>query len=268
MGAMRDLAEDPKARHMDSRVLHSSVTASPIRGSTAEVQPHPALAGPRPLAIRLRPGDVLQGRHRYQILRHLGRGGFGTVYVAACLDTPTVAVAGRPVPPAQVAVKVLGSTRDARSRGWLKRELSALIAIQHDRIPKLYDWSIDGDVAFAVVEYFPHGSLCSVWPSLQHSDAEQTWRLLSDLLSALEAAHRASVLHLDVKPGNVLLDGKGGFVLADFGISQGARMSKGLLSRGGMQVGLGTPGYRTPEQHRRSTHHGSQRHPSLAVRNR
>jgi serine/threonine protein kinase len=79
-------------------------------------------------------------------------------------------------------------------------------------------------------------------------DEAQTWRLITDLLSALSAAHRASILHLDVKPSNVLLDGNGGFVLTDFGVSHSSRMSKGLLHQGQIAVGLGTHGYRAPEQ--------------------
>jgi serine/threonine protein kinase len=71
------------------------------------------------------------------------------------------------------------------------------------------------------------------------------WRLLADLLLALTAAHRASILHLDVKPANVLLDGNGGFVLADFGISQG-----GMVSRRVVSTGLGTQYYQSPEQQR------------------
>ena len=54
--------------------------------------------------------------------------------------------------------------------------------------------------------------------------------MLSDLLSALDVAHRASLLHLDIKPANVLLDGHGGFVLTDFGVSQSSRMRRGLAA--------------------------------------
>jgi serine/threonine protein kinase len=68
--------------------------------------------------------------------------------------------------------------------------------------------------------------------------------LLEDLLVALQHAHGASVLHLDIKPANVLRDRTGGFVLTDFGISQGSRMFRGPLRA----MGLGTPGYQAPEQ--------------------
>ena len=137
---------------------------------------------------------------------------------------------------------------DPHARNSLKRELSALLAVQHDRIPKLYDWNIDGEICFAAIQYFPAGSLADAWPFLGRLTAEQTWRLLSDLMQALGAAHRASVLHLDVKPSNVLLDGNGGYVLTDFGVSHSSRMSKGLLHQGNLSIGLGTHGYRAPEQ--------------------
>jgi serine/threonine protein kinase len=191
------------------------------------------------------PGDVLEGKHRYRLERRLGRGGFGSVFLAQCLDAATAATE---LPPAEVAVKVLGSTTADHARTTLKRELGALISIQHPGIPRLYDWNVDRQPAFAALEYFPAGSLADAWPMIGRFDEEQTWRLMSDLLSALAAAHRASILHLDVKPSNVLLDGNGGFVLTDFGVAQAPRMSRGMLQQGQLLVGLGTHGYRAPEQ--------------------
>jgi len=194
-------------------------------------------------AARPKPGDVLEADFRYQIVRRLGRGGFGSVYMARCLDAGATNA-----PPAHVAIKVLGSSRDPRATSALKRELAALLAIDDDRIPKVYDWSLEGENAFVAMQYFAAGSLADAWPFLDHRDEQQVWRLIADLLQALSAAHRAGILHLDLKPSNVLLDGNGGFVLTDFGVSQAARMSKGLLHQGKVAVGLGTHGYRAPEQ--------------------
>ncbi len=192
----------------------------------------------------LQTGDILQARYRYQLVRRLGKGGFGSVYLADSLDSPT----GTEAPPPQVAIKAIGSTRNRQARSSLKRELAALLAIRHDRIPKLYDWDLDGEHPFVALEHFPAGSLADARPFVGRFDEEQTWRLITDLLGALSAAHRASILHLDVKPSNVLLDGNGGFVLTDFGVSHSSRMSKGLLHQGQIAVGLGTHGYRAPEQ--------------------
>jgi serine/threonine protein kinase len=125
----------------------------------------------------------------------------------------------------------------------LKRELSSLLAMQHDRIPRVYDWSIEGDYAFVVMEFFPSGSLKDKMPFPGAVEEAAVWRLLADLLTALSAAHKASILHLDIKPGNVLLDGNGGYVLTDFGVSQASRMNRGMIP-----MGVGTPGYQAPEQ--------------------
>ena len=163
-------------------------------------------------------------------------------------DTLGVDPSDPAAPPAQVAVKVIGSTRDRQARTSLKRELAALLAIHHDRIPKLYDWTLEGEPAFVALQYFRAGSLADARPFLGRFDEDQTWRLITDLVSALNAAHQAGILHLDVKPSNVLLDGDGGFVLTDFGVSHSSRMSKGLLHQGQIAVGLGTHGYRAPEQ--------------------
>jgi len=192
------------------------------------------------------PGDELRARYRYRVLRRLGRGGFGSVFLARCLDGDDSG--DDETPPKLVALKVMARPDDPQARNSLKRELAALLAVRHDRIPKLYDWNIDGKTAFAAIQYFPAGSLADAWPFLGRLSPEQTWRLLSDLMQALGAAHRASVLHLDVKPSNVLLDGNGGYVLTDFGVSHSSRMSRGLLHQGQLSIGLGTHGYRAPEQ--------------------
>ena len=107
----------------------------------------------------------------------------------------------------------------------------------------MFDWTLEGDTPFVVMEYFPSGSLRDVMPLQGAIEEEAIWRLLADLLLALDVAHRASLLHLDIKPANVLLDGNAGYVLTDFGVSQASRIERGLLP-----FSVGSRGYQAPEQ--------------------
>ena len=111
-----------------------------------------------------------------------------------------------------------------------------LLAIDDHRIPTVYDWSLGEGNLFVVMQYFPAGSLADAWAFLGRRDESQVWRLITDLLSALSAAHRAGILHLDLKPSNVLLDGDGGFVLTDFGVSQAAQLPVELGERSTLGV--------------------------------
>jgi serine/threonine protein kinase len=184
-------------------------------------------------------GTELRARFRYRLIKRLGKGSFGSVFFARCLDHDR---RRDDSPPERVAVKILGDSKGASS-DLARRELSALLSMQHDRIPRVYDWRLDASPAFVVMEYFPDGSLREHMPLAGPAEEDQVWRLLGDLLSALDVAHRASLLHLDIKPANVLLDGRGGYVLTDFGVSQASRISRGLLP-----FSVGTRGYQAPEQ--------------------
>ncbi len=184
-------------------------------------------------------GTELRARYRYKLFKKLGRGAFGSVFLARCLDRDP---RRDDCPPESVALKILGSRRGQASE-LLKRELSAMLAVDHDRIPRVFDWTLEGEPAFVVMEYFPSGSLRDVMPLQGAVDEEAIWRLLADLLQALDVAHRASLLHLDIKPANVLLDGNGGYVLTDFGVSQASRIERGLLP-----FSVGSRGYQAPEQ--------------------
>ncbi|MEM8960768.1 MAG: protein kinase [Acidobacteriota bacterium] len=181
------------------------------------------------------PGDELYSSSTgYRVERRLGGGAYGSVFLATRLAPSGVSI--------DVALKVFHRPGGHDPLRVLRRELSSLLAIQSDRIPEVLDWSLDGDPAFVVMRYFPHGGLDAVLDR-GRLDESQARRLLEDLLLALSAAHQASILHLDIKPSNVLLDGHGGYVLTDFGVSQASRLAKKALASG-----HGTPRYRAPEQ--------------------
>jgi len=184
-------------------------------------------------------GTDLRGRFRYRLLKRLGRGSFGSVYLARCVDHDP---RRDDSPPARVAVKILRTSKGP-ALDMLRRELAALLAIQNDRIPHVYDWSLEGEHAFVAMQYYPAGSLRELMPLSGPVEEATVWRMLADVLGALDVAHHAAVLHLDIKPANVLLDGNGGFVLTDFGVAQYSRMHRGLLP-----FSVGTRGYQAPEQ--------------------
>lgn len=193
-----------------------------------------------PMPLGLAPGRVLQGKYRYELTRRLGAGGFGSVFAAKTLGRDP---SDTDAPPEVVAIKVMHTPRKSEASRLLKRELSSLLALRHPRIPRVYDWQLAGNATFVVLTYYPNGSLFEARSLLGTVTADMAWRLLTDLLTAVMAAHRASIHHLDIKPGNVLIDDDGGFVLTDFGIAQGSMVSWNMVT-----PGLGTRGFQAPEQ--------------------
>ncbi|MDK2972955.1 MAG: eukaryotic-like serine/threonine-protein kinase [Candidatus Sumerlaeota bacterium] len=195
----------------------------------------PLMQGDIPL-----PGDEVCGNYRYVLEERLGAGAYGSVYRARCLDREPGNMAA---PPETVALKIFHMPDRTKVGKLIRRELQPLLMLDHPRIPKVYDWVVQGPVVFVVMEYYASGSISDVRSYYGNMPEEQGWQLLTDLLSALKSAHSATLLHLDIKPQNVLVDANGSFVLSDFGIAQGVLVPWNLAP-----PGLGTQGYRSPEQ--------------------
>lgn len=186
-------------------------------------------------------GHKVKGRYEYRLDELLAEGGSGFVYRATCVEgmhNRTSQV------PGTVAIKVVTPDAGIDPKALAQREVAAQDALDHPRIPKLYDWWYDEPYGYIVTQFYPAGSLMSVYVKTGALSHRAAWKLLNDLLEALVAAHRRSVLHLDIKPGNVLLDGDGGYVLADFGISQTSHVREGRA----LSPGRGTFGFNAPEQ--------------------
>ncbi len=168
----------------------------------------------------------------YRLLAELGEGGMGVVHLAMAPD-------GR-----RVALKVLRphviGDREARER--LALEVSSLRRIRSPRIAEIIDAEPDGAVPYVVTRYVPGLSL---YHHVEEEGPVQGRDLLhaaACLAEALQAVHDVGVLHRDVKPTNVLMEGRSP-VLIDFGL---ARVSDDpRLTRTGWL--LGTPGYLAPE---------------------
>ncbi len=158
------------------------------------------------------PGETT-GLAGYELRNEIGRGLFGVVYRAY---QPSV---GR-----EVAVKAI-SPEWASDADFIRRfELEAqLVArLEHPNIVPVYDYWRDPDGAFLVMRWIRGGNLKEAIASRPLSLPEAS-RLVGQVGAALAAAHRAGLVHCDVKASNVLVDADGFFYLGDFGIAAGRR---------------------------------------------
>jgi eukaryotic-like serine/threonine-protein kinase len=174
---------------------------------------------------------------RYQDVRHLAHGGMGNVYRAK--DT----VLGR-----TVALKLLAErfADDEDIRRRFKNE--ALAAARLSNAPftvTIFDVGEAEDQPFIVMELLEGGSLEDRLKE-GRPDTGSVLRWLEQAAEALDAGHAAGVVHRDVKPGNLLLDGRGDVHVADFGVASAV----GLDSMTMTGMVLGTAGYLSPEQAR------------------
>jgi serine/threonine protein kinase len=171
---------------------------------------------------------------RYVLREVIGRGGMAVVYRAS---QPTI---GR-----EVAVKVI-ATGAARHPALLSRFEQGTLSgakLQHPHILPIYDYGVEGPYLYVVTAYLPGGTLSQrIAISAEGLALEEVVRITTQLASALDYAHGRGVVHRDVKPGNVLLDGQDNAYLSDFGIAQ-------LLDAVGEVPGVtfGTYAYMAPE---------------------
>ncbi|WP_162802858.1 serine/threonine-protein kinase [Ornithinimicrobium avium] len=180
--------------------------------------------------------EVVAGR--YRILRTLGRGGGGIVWLA--LDEHL----GR-----EVALKRVSGETDAEllvTRGLREARTSATLA--HDHVVRVYDAFVHEGVPWIVMEHVAGPSLSSLLEGGRSLPVATVARIGAQMATALAAAHGAGVVHRDVKPGNVLLTDDDGSdaKLTDFGIARAEEDQK--LTRTGMVSG--TAAYFSPEMAR------------------
>lgn len=206
---------------------------------------------------RRHPDDQLLGLHleeKYRIFDVLGRGAFGMVYKA--LQDPFERT---------VAVKTIrpeaASKYDAEGlKQRFVEEARVISRLNHDHIVTLYDFSHHNDVFFMVLEYVEGRTLRHVLQLEGRQTPTQAVEWLGEALEGLEEAHKADILHLDLKPENLMVTpqraGLYRLKILDFGVAQlmGALGGKPLLSQqttvdgGQAREVLGTPKYMAPEQ--------------------
>lgn len=175
----------------------------------------------------------------YRVVREIGSGGMGAVYLAERADEFRL----------QVAIKVL--RRDAGSRALAARfrhERQILAALRHEGIACLHDGGSLGDGRPYFVMELVAGVPIDEWCRARGLDAAARVRLFLQVCAAVQYAHRNLIVHCDLKPANILVTAEGTPKLLDFGIAK--------LVHGGEQTGemtqagfrLMTPEYASPEQ--------------------
>ena len=173
---------------------------------------------------------------RYKILKLLGAGGMGRVYLAEDqkLSMP-------------VAIKVLRDilTQDPVSVKRLITEAKTSILLAHPNILRLHNFE-DGETAkFLVMEYVEGESLADKIAREGKLSEEETRSIVIEVCKGLEHAHSKKVIHRDMKPGNVMLGKDGAVKIADFGL---ARLCHDSIARMTSQLSTGTLQYMSPEQ--------------------
>ncbi|NMB55297.1 MAG: serine/threonine protein kinase [Leptolinea sp.] len=149
-----------------------------------------------------------------------------------------------------VAVKILhpSLTNDPKFTARFEREARLAANLRHPGIVQVYDFDMQGDLYFLIMEYINGGSLKKHLEDLsslnEFMPLKEVSRAVRQIANALDYAHDQGMLHRDLKPANILIDDSGNTYLSDFGIARLVDSSE--ITRSGSI--LGTPAYMSPEQ--------------------
>ncbi len=174
---------------------------------------------------------------RYQIVRELGRGAGGVVYLA---EDPKI---GR-----RVAIKTISAAGGANEtlRKRLQREARSAGALTHRNIVTVYEMDDQGPLTYVVMEFVEGKTLRALMHESDRLRSPQIIAILKQVADGLDFAHARNVVHRDIKPANIMI-AEGDLVkIADFGVAKMLGDATVGLTQAGMAVG--TPHYMAPEQ--------------------
>jgi serine/threonine-protein kinase len=186
--------------------------------------------------------DPLIGRlvdGRYRVRARIARGGMATVYVATDLRLER-----------RVALKVMHGhlSDDTVFQSRFIQEARSAARLSDPHVVNVFDQGQDGEMAYLVMEYLPGITLRELLREHRRLTVDQTLTIMDAILSGLAAAHRAGIVHRDVKPENVLLAEDGRIKIGDFGLARATTAN----TASGAQL-MGTIAYLAPELVTRGT---------------
>jgi tetratricopeptide (TPR) repeat protein len=190
---------------------------------------------PQPASVGGGIGSALRGQ--YELIRQIGSGGMGTVYEG------TDRSLGRRVAIKQMHEEMRLSRRD-RERFVI--EAKTVASLHHPNIVDIYAIAEENDEVYLVFEFVEGQTVHDLLQNGGRLSPAETLRLTRSIAEALSYAHSRGVIHRDMKPSNVMVDGEGRVKVMDFGI---ARMAKDAMTRHSRtNTVAGTPPYMAPEQ--------------------
>jgi hypothetical protein len=173
----------------------------------------------------------------YRILRILGHGGMGVVFLAEDPDLQR-----------RLALKAMlpGMAASSGNRERFLREARAAAAIEHDHIVPIYQVGEDRGVPFIAMPFLKGQPLDQRLQDGEALPLSETLRIGRETAEGLAAAHASGLIHRDIKPGNLWLEGdRGRIKILDFGLARSSGGSSQLTQQGAI---IGTPAYMAPEQ--------------------
>ncbi len=177
--------------------------------------------------------SALEGR--FQVLKELGRGGMGIVFLAYDKQLKD-----------NVAIKVLSPflSNDSESLERMRREVTAARKITNSNVIKIYDIAEAGGLHYITMEYFPGENLRQLVLRKGPLSLQEGMQLLFQICDGLEAAHHQGIIHRDLKSQNVILNDRGHLKIIDLGLARTNQL-EGMTATG---LIMGTPEYMSPEQ--------------------
>jgi serine/threonine protein kinase len=173
----------------------------------------------------------------YEILRKLGQGGMGVVFLARDRQLRRL-----------VAIKKLG-TANGDKMARLEREAQAIAQLEHKNVVRLLSWEYEKDGSpFLTMEYVDGATLGDFFRERKEIEIKKVIELVIQAANGLTIAHQAGILHRDIKPVNILITSLQEAKLADFSLAQFLEGSSSHVTQAGVIVG--TPAYMSPEQAR------------------